>query len=142
MEKTVCGADCASCGMREECCGCAAENGRQCFIERYIRLGGQERFDEFKETLIGEFNALRIPGMPKIEELHALCGKFVNQAYELPSGEEVRLLRDDAVYLGTQVESPYSSDRCFGLAAGLEFLLVSEYSRDGSNPILVLFKTR
>ena len=49
-------------------------NDEKCFIARYIKKDGKEAYEEFKQTLIGEINALGIPGMPKINELYALVG--------------------------------------------------------------------
>ena len=66
--------------------------GKQCFIAEYIRLGGQENYRLLQETLIDELNALQVPGMPKIHELFALCGAFVNLAYPMPGGDSVKLL--------------------------------------------------
>ena len=72
--KSLCGADCANCQWNSTCPGCSDE---KCFIARYIKKDGKEAYEEFKQTLIGEINALGIPGMPKITELYALVGNFV-----------------------------------------------------------------
>ena len=151
MQKSICGADCENCGYGKAggCKGCAESKGcpfgKKCFIYSYIQTGGIESYNQFKQTLIDEINALHIPGMPKIDELSALNGAFVNLAYPMPSGEKVKLLDDSAVYLGTQACCEFddgSGERCFGVVAGADFIAVSEYGENGSNPELVMFVRR
>lgn len=144
--RSICGADCQTCPMNESCNGCEKSGGcpfgKECFIARYVKTGGMENFLAFKRQLLAEFNGLQIEGMPAITELFALRGEFVNLAYPMPSGYEMQLLDDDEIYLGAQVESTFGGDRCFGVVAGMGFLLVCEYGVGGANPEIVLFKRR
>lgn len=151
MNKSICGADCESCsfGQCNSCKGCQSTNGcpfgKACFIAGYIKVGGLDAYHEFKKQIISEFNAIEVEGMAEITELYALNGAFVNLEYTLPSGEKQKLLDDRAIYLGTQTECMFSdkdNPRCFGLVAAQDFLLVSEYGADGSNPEIVAFKRR
>ena len=84
--------------------------------------------------------------MPKVERLNALVGSYVNLAYPLPGGMSARFLDDGATYLGTQLEAEFGehtgSDRCFGVLANIDFILVSTYEAEGKNPELVLYKKR
>jgi len=112
------------------------------YWKRYRDLGGEEAFEQFKKQLIAEFNALHIEGMPQVRELNALVGGYVNLDYPLPNGRTVRLLDDGATYLGNQLESEFGGDRCFGLVANMDFLLVCTYEANGENPELVLYKKR
>jgi hypothetical protein len=112
------------------------------YWKRYEELGDGGEFDEFKKELIEEINALNIDGMPKIERLNALVGKYVNLEYRLPNGTKVKFLDDMATYLGNQVESDFGGERCFGILANMEFILVCTYEKDGENPELVLYKKR
>lgn len=52
MSTSICGADCSLCGMQKSCRGCretaGCPFGKQCFIAKYIRLGGEEKFRKFK----------------------------------------------------------------------------------------------
>ena len=112
------------------------------YWKRYISLGGEEKFEEFKKQVIAEFNDLHIEGMPKVESLNALVGNFVNLEYRLPNGALVKFLDDGATYLGTQLECEFGGSRCFGLVANMEFLLVCTYEEDGANPELVVYKKR
>ena len=142
---TLCGANCNECGFKANCKGCAETCGRpfggKCVAAEYIKIGGKPAFDEFKKKIIAEFNALKIEGMPEITELYCLCGSYVNLEYPLANGSTVKFLDDKNIYLGTQVECEFV-DRCFGLVAGMDFLLVCEYGENGINPEIILFKHR
>lgn len=80
--------------------------------------------------------------MPKVEKLNALVGAYVNLEYPLPNGAKVKLLDDNATYLGNQLESEFGGGRCFGVLANMDFILVSTYEAEGKNPELVLYKKR
>ena len=49
---------------------------------------------------------------------------------------------DKATYLGSQLECEFGGDRCFGIAANMDFLLVCTYEENGENPELVIYKKR
>ena len=59
------------------------------YWKKYKNLDGAEKFDEFKQKLIEEINALRVEGMPKVEKLNALVGGYINLEYRLPNGKTV-----------------------------------------------------
>ena len=112
------------------------------FWKQYIKIGGIEKFDEFKKQLIDEFNVLlKIEGLPKVEKLNVLSGSFINLEYRLPNGNKIKFLNDKASYLGSQLELE-GLDKCIGIAANMEFLLISSYEADGKNPELVVYKKR
>ena len=112
------------------------------YWKRYEELSDDGQFEEFKEQLIREINDLHIEGMPKLEKLNALVGRFVNLPYRLPSGAEVKFLDDQVTYLGNQLEPEFGGDRCFGVLASMDFILISTYGKDGAYPELVLYKKR
>lgn len=112
------------------------------YWKRYNELGGNKAFDEFKEKLIGEINALNVEGMPKVEKLNALVGKYINLDYRLPNGNTVKFLDDGTTYLGNQLESEFGGDRCFGIAANADFILICTYGEDCKDPELVIYKKR
>lgn len=112
------------------------------FWKRYIELGCEEKFEEFKKQLICEFNALNVEGMPKVESLNVLSGSFINLEYELQNGKKVKFLDDNATYLGNQLPCEFGGERCFGIAANMQFLLVCTYEANGTNPELVIYKKR
>ena len=149
--ESLCGADCTNCGYGKSnnCKGCKNTNGcpfgKQCFIAKYILIGGKENYEIFKKQLIDEINELHIPGMPKIEDLNPLNGTFVNLKYPLPNGKTIQLLDNDEIYLGNQVESEFNDGeilRCYGIIANVDFILVSEYGPNGINPEIIIYKKR
>ena len=152
--------DCACCGMpmddsnishekdgafNEEYCKWCYADGEYTldFWEKYRELGGKEQFEAFKQQLICECNMLlSIEGLPKVENLNVLPGSFVNLEYRLPNGQIVKFLDDDATYLGSQLEYEFGGDRCVGIVANMDFLLVCTYETNGENPELVIYKKR
>ena len=112
------------------------------YWKRYRELGGGKKFEELKQRLIDEFNSLHVPGMPKVEKLNALVGSFVNLEYRLPNGKSVRFLDDEATYLGNQLPCEFGGDRCFGILANMDFLLVASYEEGGADPELIIYKKR
>ena len=112
------------------------------YWKRYQELSDDGQFEAFKEQLIQEINDLHIEGMPRLEKLNALVGRFVNLEYRLPSGINAKFLDDQITYLGNQLEPEFGGDRCFGVIANMDFIMVCTYEKDGKNPELVLYKKR
>lgn len=112
------------------------------YWREYKNLDGAEKFEEFKKKLINEINDLHIEGMPKVEKLNALVGGYVNLEYTLPNGSKVKFLEDGATYLGNQLECEFGGERCFGIAANMDFILICTYGADGEDPELVIYKKR
>ena len=150
--KTICGTDCSQCAMQAACKGCMNTNGHpfggDCVAADCCHARGYRYCAECtaatcacKAKLMQEFNALHIPDMPPVTELFPLNGSYVNLSYPLPNGQTVKLLKDENVYLGTQLPKA-NSDRCYGLIADAAYLLISEYGENGADPIIVLFKKR
>ena len=80
--------------------------------------------------------------MPEVGTLNFLPGEYINLEYTLPGGTKVKFLDDSATYLGNQLECEFGGERCFGIAANMDFLLVCTYEADGENPELVVYKKR
>ena len=112
------------------------------YWKKYEELSDDGQFEEFKKKLIQEINDLNVEGMPKLESLNALVGSYVNLEYPLPNGAKVKFLNDQTTYLGNQLESELGGDRCFGVLASMDFILVCTYESEGRNPELVLYKAR
>ena len=112
------------------------------YWKRYEELSDDGQFEVFKQKLIDEINDLGIEGMPKLTKLNALVGSFVNLEYRLPSGMKAKFLDDNTTYLGNQLESEFGGDRCFGVLANMDFILICTYGADGADPELVLYKKR
>ena len=99
-------------------------------LEDYLRLGA-----------IRDVIELPIDDVLDIK-LNALVGKYVNLEYTLPNGEKVKFLDDQKTYLGNQMESEFGGDKCFGILASMDFILVCTYEKDGENPELLIYKKR
>ena len=112
------------------------------YWKRYRELSDDGQFEAFKKQLVDEINALAIEGMPKVKSLSALVGQFVNLEYPLPGGEKAKFLNDQTTYLGTQLECEFGGERCFGVLANMDFILICTYEAGGENPELVLYKKR
>ena len=112
------------------------------YWKRHEELAGDGQFEALKKQLVEEINALGVPGMPKVERLNALVGSYVNLAYPLPGGAAVKFLDDRTTYLGTQLEPEDGGERCFGVLANVDFILVCTYGCEGSDPELLLYKKR
>lgn len=136
---TYCGSDCCKdCSRLAECGGCEKCGGHpfggSCVAER------NKNFEEFKKSLIDEINALHIHELV-INDLFLLNGAYVNLEYPLSNGTTVKFLNDKDVYLGNQIERA-GSERCYGVIANEDFILVSEYGCNGAEPEIILYKLR
>lgn len=146
MNQSICGANCEACYAKERCPGCGATRGRPfggtCVAAEYIRVGGREGYAAFQKKLLGEINALlKANDIPEADALYALPGASVNLEYPLPSGQRVAFLDGTKIYLGCQIEF---SDLgvCYGVVADTDFILISRYSVNGSEPELVVYQKR
>ncbi len=110
-------------------------------VAECYKTGGENGFVAYRNRLIEEFNSLGISDMPAITTLCQLSGAYVNLEYTLPNGEKVKLLDDTKIYLGNQVEKA-DSDRCYGLVADNNCLLVCEYGCNGAEPEIIVYKKR
>ena len=142
---SICGTDCCeNCSRKEECGGCAETKGHPfggtCTAAKYIKREGFDVFGKFKEKLVQEFNSLGIKDL-KVNDLNLLNGFYVNLEYHLPNGHSVKLLEDNKVYMGNQIQISGTS-RCYGIVADEEYLLVCEYGCDGTDPQIVVYKRR
>lgn len=144
--KTYCGANCNECAFKGKCAGCETSSGSpfggKCVAAEYVKLGGLTAYGEFREQLKNEINGLlKMLGVPETEALFELAGAFVNMEYVLPNGEKAKLLKDENVYLGTQVALA-DTGRCCGVAADTGVIVISSYGENGSDPELLLYKKR
>lgn len=96
---------------------------------------------ELKERLISEFNALDIKDMEKVTSLNALRGSFVNLEYILPSGDTIKFWDDNRIYFGNLI-CKKDSDRCYGLTADENYLLLCECDDDGAFAQIIAYKKR
>jgi len=99
-----------------------------------------EKLLDLKPVLIEEFNSLGIKGL-HLSDLNLLSGSYINLEYTLPNGQKVKLLEDDKMYLGNEIEIE-GKERCYGVAADENYLLVCEYGCNGSDPEIIVYKKR
>lgn len=142
---SICGSECCGeCSRKDDCGGCVKTDGRPfggtCIAAECVKKGGLVEFKRLKETLIAEFNALGIQHL-QVKDLNLLNGFYVNLEYPLANGQFVKLLEDNRVYWGNQIEIP-GSDRCYGIVADDHYLLVCEYGCSGAEPQIILYKKR
>ena len=143
--QSLCGTDCCSkCSHLAECGGCQNVNGHpfggNCIAAECIRQEGFDGFLHFKERLISEINSLGIKGLA-VNDLNVLNGFFVNLEYPLANGQTVKLLKDNNVYLGSQIEIS-GKERCYGVVSDKNYILVCEYRCNGCDPEIILYKKR
>ncbi|MBP5598270.1 MAG: helix-turn-helix domain-containing protein [Pseudobutyrivibrio sp.] len=112
------------------------------YWKKYEQLSDNGEFDTFKAQLVKEINELQIEGMPKLEKLNALVGKYVNIEYPLSNGTKLKFLDDNTTYLGNQLESEIVDGLFFGVIANMDFILIATYEKDVQNPELILYKKR
>ncbi len=142
---SLCGlACCDECHKKNDCGGCVKTDGHPfggtCVAAECVKRGGLEELQKMKETLIEEFNALGVQSL-QVKDLNLLNGFYVNLEYTLANGQSVKLLEDGRVYWGNQIEIP-GSDRCYGIVADDNYLLVCEYGCNGAKPQIIVYKKR
>ena len=71
--------------------------------------------DKCRKKLVSEINAMGIRDL-HLSDLNTLSGSYVNLEYTLPNGQKVKMLDDNDVYLGNQIEIQ-GSERCYGIVA-------------------------
>ena len=145
MTPSICVSNCfAVCPQKAACGGCRATGGHPfggvCVAAACVEQGGLEELDRWKRATMAELNALNLPDL-HLDDLHLLNGFYVNLEYRLPNGQAVKLLEDNKVYLGNQIERP-GQDRCYGVVADEDYLLVCEYGCNGADPKIVCYKRR
>ncbi|MCI8653448.1 MAG: DUF3795 domain-containing protein [Angelakisella sp.] len=139
---SICGIDCTQCQWHKTCRGCTETGGRpfggECVAAGWCQ-GGEASLAEWKEKLMAAFRALGIPALEDLTELFPLRGSFINLEYPLPGGQKVKLWDDSRIYFGNQLHGA-GNDRCYGIAADEQYLMVAEYGENGSDAEIVVFK--
>ena len=143
--ETICGIDCGKCAFKDNCKGCVETSGHpfggECVAAECYKSGGENCFLRYKKQVIDEINSLKITDMPPVTTLDQLNGAYVNLEYPFPNGKKLKLLDDNKIYLGCQVEKP-NSDRCYGIVADNDYLLICEYGCNGAKPEILIYKRR
>ena len=133
---------CNKCDKKDVYGGCLKTDGHpsegMCIAAEWIKQNGYDGFLCMKQELIDEINKLNIKNLV-VHDLNLLNGSYVNLEYPLPNGQSVKLLKDNNIYLGNQIEIP-GNERCYGVVTDHDFLLVCEYGCNGADPQIVMYK--
>ncbi len=92
-----------------------------------------------KKEILEQIRKLGIKEFEKISDLDLLDGSYLNLEVALPSGEKVKLLKDNKKYYANQAEIA-GSDKCCGVAADDSFIAVYRYGCEGRDADLILLK--
>lgn len=136
---------CSRCMFRNNGCdGCSESDGHpcggSCTAAECVKKSGFKEMLTHTQKLIDEINTLGIPEL-EVTSLNLLTGSFVNLKYPLPGGKTADFLDEKRVYFGTQIEKK-CGERCLGVVADDDFILVGEYGENGKDPKLIIYKKR
>lgn len=145
---SICGVNCDECGIKDRCKGCVETNGHpwggDCVLAEFCYDSNghtKEKIIAYKKDLIKEINDLRLNFIGEVKELYPLNGMFVNLEYKLPNNEKIKLLKDNNIYLGTQL-SKNDNSGYYGIVADNNYILISEYDKDYQNAEIIIYKQR
>lgn len=145
---SICGVNCDECGIKDKCKGCVETNGHpwggDCVLAEFCYDSNghtKEKIIAYKKDLIKEVNDLRLNFIGEVKELYPLNGMFANLEYKLPNNEKIKLLKDNNIYLGTQL-SKNDNSGYYGIVADNNYILISEYDKDCQNAEIIIYKQR
>lgn len=145
---SICGVNCDECGIKDKCKGCVETNGHpwggDCVLAEFCYDSNghtKEKIISYKKDLIKEINDFGLNFIGEVKELYPLNGMFVNLEYKLPNNEKIKLLKDNNIYLGTQL-SKNDNSGYYGIVADNNYILISEYDKDYQNAEIIIYKQR
>ena len=92
-----------------------------------------------QEKLLAEIKKLGIKEFEKINSLNLLDGSYLDLEIELPNGTKAKLLDDNKKYYANQIDIE-NSDKCYGVAADENFIIVYRYGCGGADAELIQIK--
>lgn len=92
-----------------------------------------------KEKLLAKIKALGIKEFESLTSLNLLDGSYLNLEVELPNGIQTKLLDDNKKYYANQIDIA-GSDKCYGVAADENFIVVYRYGCEGKDAELIQIK--
>lgn len=92
-----------------------------------------------QEKILKEIKSLGIKEFDNFNSLNLMDGSYLNLDVELPSGKFAKLLDDNKKYYANQIDID-GSDRCYGVAADENFIVVYTYGCNGKDAQLVQLK--
>lgn len=86
-------ARCEKCSLKNSCFS-KGEFVGSCIAEKYLSMGGNKYYSEFKSKLVSEINFyLKAEKIPEISELFKIPGEYINLKYPFESGEKNRVFK-------------------------------------------------
>ena len=80
-------------------------------------------------------------GEPRLTIMATLAqDESCTTSVRVKSGQQTSM--NNGTFYGNQLECEFGDDRCFGIAANMDFLLVCTYEENGENPELGIYKKR
>lgn len=92
-----------------------------------------------EQKLLNEIKNLGIREFKSFKSLNLMDGSYLNLEVELPNGQITKLLDDNKKYYANQIDIA-DSDKCYGVAADENFIVVYKYGCEGTDAELVLLK--
>jgi hypothetical protein len=86
--------------------------------------------------IIERLHELGITELKNVTKLNELKGDYINLECKLPNGEVAKILDDNKLYMGCQVEIA-DTDKCYGIAADEKQIAVYRYGCNGADAELV-----
>lgn len=92
-----------------------------------------------QEYLLTEIKKLGIKEFENFNSLNLMDGSYLNLEVELPNGVKTKLLDDKKKYYANQIDIE-NSDKCYGIAADENFIVVYKYGCEGADAELIQVK--
>lgn len=93
-----------------------------------------------KNKILKEIKKLGIKEFEILNSLNIMNGSYLNLEISLPSGNKAKLLDDSKKYYANQIDIT-GTDKCYGVAADENFIVVYKYGCEGKDAELVLIKS-
>ena len=113
------------------------------YWKRYDELSDNGQFEEFKKQLMNEINDLHIDGLPRVDKLNALVGKYVNLEYQSAKWTKSKVLWMIRKLIW-EIKWSLNSEETGVLVFWQIWILfiICTYEKDGENPELLIYKKR
>lgn len=92
-----------------------------------------------QKKLLDEIKNIGIKELENIYSLNLLDGSYLNLEVELPNCTKAKLLDDNKKYYANQIDIE-GSDKCYGVAADENFIIVYRYGCNGTDAELIQIK--
>ena len=115
-------------------------NETESFEKSEIKRIEQEELEETERGIVREINDLNIKNLPEIDVLYPVEGISFNFEYELENKTKIKLLVDDKIYLGTEIE--VNENNTYIVVADKKHILISRFDKQNLRYEIILYKKR